>query len=382
MGRGIQMGKMNRKSIPYSLLRYLGVCYVVCAVGAFLLLAVSEYLEEWYNARISFYTELSAVKNSSDRLLRTIIHFGKFVIIPFWTVLCLWVTVRIFYGREMKEPIDALTNAADRILSDDLDFTVECRSENELGQLCVSFEEMKRNLYDSNYELWKSLEERKRLNSAFSHDLRTPITVLKGYSELLMKNEGKLSAERQSEILRKMSAQTERLERYTDKMTGLHKLEDIIPEQDSCSFGRLCGQLRETGKLLCDDIEFDININGAEDRELYIDTAIVMQVYENLLGNALRYTDNSVECSVSADEEMLNITVADNGSGFSEEALRKAWQPFYRDENEDEKEHFGLGLYICRLLCRKCGGDITVSNGESGGGRVTAVFSVKKSESR
>ena len=179
-----------------------------------------------------------------------------------------------------------------------------------------------------------------------------------------------------------MSVQIERLERYTEKMTGLHKLEDIIPEQESCSFGRLCGQLRETGKLLCGDISFVFNMIGAEDKEIYTDIGLVMQVYENILGNALRYTESSVDCTVSVNEKMLNITVEDNGSGFSEEALRKAWQPFYRDENEDEKEHFGLGLYICRLLCRKCGGDITVSNGENGGGRVNADFSVKKPESR
>ena len=382
MGRGIQMGKIKRKSIPSSLFRYLGACFVVCAVGAFLLLALSEYLESWYNARMTFYNSTSAAESAYDGRLYTLLHFVKFAIIPMWTVLCLWITVRVFYRREMKEPIDALTQAADRILSDDLDFTVECRSENELGQLCTSFEEMKRNLYDSNYELWKSLEERKRLNSAFSHDLRTPITVLKGYSELVKKNDGKFSTEKQGEIFRKMSVQIERLERYTEKMTGLHKLEDIIPEQESCSFGRLCGQLREAGKLLCGDISFVFNMIGAEDKEIYTDIGLVMQVYENILGNALRYTESSVDCTVSVNEKMLNITVEDNGSGFSEKALRKAWQPFYRDENEDEKEHFGLGLYICRLLCRKCGGDITVSNGGNGGGRVNADFSVKKPESR
>ena len=107
---------------------------------------------------------------------------------------------------------------SDRILSDDLDFKVESSCTNELGQLCVSFEEMRKNLYESNYELWKSLEERKRLNSAFAHDLRTPITVLKGYADLVKQFSGRLSPEKQAEILQKMSSQISRLEHYTEKM--------------------------------------------------------------------------------------------------------------------------------------------------------------------
>ena len=74
----------------------------------------------------------------------------------------------------------------------------------------------------------------------------------------------------------------------------------------------------------------------------------------------------------------MTIVVSDDGKGFSEEAIRKAWLPFYRAGNDNDKEHFGLGLYICKLLCRKNGGDITIENNENGGGRVTAGFSVRK----
>ena len=207
-----------------------------------------------------------------------------------WSVLCLWVTVKIFYHKEIKEPVDVLTQAAEKILSDDLDFKVKCHSNNELGMLCRSFEEMKKGLYDSNYELWKSLEERKRLNSAFSHDLRTPVTVLKGYTELAEKFGERLSPEKQADIIRKMSVQVGRLERYTEKMSGLHKLEDIIPEQECCSLGSICGQLRETCSLLCGETGFSFSADGPADMTVYTDTGLVMQVFENLLGNALRYT--------------------------------------------------------------------------------------------
>jgi len=134
-------------------------------------------------------------------LLYKFLFYGECVIIPLWSVLCLWVTVKLYFRKEIQEPVETLSKASEKILGDDLDFKVECSSDNELGKLCRSFEEMRKNLYDSNYRLWKSLEERKRLNSAFSHDLRTPITVLKGYTELMNQFDGQISHEKQAEMM-------------------------------------------------------------------------------------------------------------------------------------------------------------------------------------
>ena len=381
------MDKVKNKKLYPALLRYLVPCFIICGIGVLLLDLLTGYLMDWYmEIKQSEYAAAENLvvytKASDDLWIYKLMSFGRSAVIALWAVFCLWETVRIYYHREISEPIEILKSASNRILGDDLDFTVECRSGNELGQLCGSFETMRKNLYDSNYELWKSLEERKRLNSAFSHDLRTPITVLKGYAELADRFEGKLSAEKQTEILGKMSGQIKRLESYTDKMSSIHKLEDIIPEEKSFSFGDLCGQISETGRLVCGDIPYTFNCEGDSGKELFSDPELIMQVFENIISNAVRYTGDRICCSASSDDDTLKITVADNGRGFSDEALRKAWQPFYRDNNEDEKEHFGLGLYMCRLLCRKCGGDLSISNGENGGGEVTAVFSIKKTESR
>ena len=138
--------------------------------------------------------------------------------------------------------------------------------------------------------------------------------------------------------------------------------------------------LDETANLICGD-KFKINY-FSDEKTLFIDTELVMQVYENLVSNAVRYAENSVSVDVNIAENILKITVYDNGKGFSEEALKNAVQPFYRDENEPDKLHFGLGLYICKVICEKCGGMLTVENHENGG-KVTAEFICKKiSESR
>lgn len=99
----------------------------------------------------------------------------------------LFITVFMFYRLKLKEPLALLTKGASRIIENDLDFTIEAKSQDELGQLCIAFETMRRTLLNNNRELWQQTEERKRLNAAFSHDLRNPVTVLKGSAKLAKK---------------------------------------------------------------------------------------------------------------------------------------------------------------------------------------------------
>lgn len=370
------------KSLKYSLTRYLIPCFAACGIGTFLIKAILHFFLRWYDL-VYLQNRLSEFFLRSEKTFMYIfLSYAEYLFVPLWTVVCLWFTVRLFYNREIKEPVDVLTNASKEILSDNLDFKVECRSENEIGMLCVSFEEMRKNLYDSNYQLWKSLEEKKRLNSAFSHDLRTPITVLKGYSNLINQFSDSISTEKKTEIMSKMSGQIERLEHYTEKMSCLHKMEDIIPGIREFSYADLCRQIDENGTILCGNIKFEFSSAEYEEDILYTDEEIVIQVFMNLITNAVRYAENKIECSAEISDDMLKITVSDDGSGFSDTALRKAWQPFYREGDENDKEHFGLGLYICRLLCRKTGGDIFIENNEKHGGKVSAAFSVKNPENQ
>jgi len=243
--------------------------------------------------------------------------------------------------------------------------------------LCDAFEDMRMTLYENNKEMWKSLEERKRLNSAFSHDLRTPLTVLKGYVDFLQQYlpDGKVNEEKLMNVLSMMNGQIVRLEHYTQKMNTAQKLEDIIPDIQSVSAHSLSKDLIETGKLLCGDKAFDLSTSLDYDN-IYIDSELVMQVYENLISNAVRYAENRIDAAISVSGVMMKISVSDDGRGFTETALKNADKPFFRDQKESDI-HFGLGLYICRVLCEKHGGKLKISNHENGG-IVTAEFFCEK----
>lgn len=95
-----------------------------------------------------------------------------------------WVMFRRFYRLRLAEPLAVLTAATDKIAAQDLDFAVPAVSGREFGRLAEAFEHMRASLLAAQRRMWRTAEERKRLNAAFAHDLRTPLTVLKGTLEI------------------------------------------------------------------------------------------------------------------------------------------------------------------------------------------------------
>ena len=118
----------------------------------------------------------------------------------------------LYYHIKLKQPISTLRNGISRIRNHDLDFSMPVHSDDELGQLCTAFDTMREELLKSNQELWRQAEERKRLNAAFSHDLRNPITVLKGTIKLLRQG----TADEQA--IDRLESYTLRIEQYAEAM--------------------------------------------------------------------------------------------------------------------------------------------------------------------
>lgn len=127
----------------------------------------------------------------------------------------------LYYHIKLKQPISTLRNGISRIRNHDLDFSMPVHSDDELGQLCTAFDTMREELLKSNQELWRQAEERKRLNAAFSHDLRNPITVLKGTIKLLRQG----TADEQA--IDRLESYTLRIEQYAEAMSSIQRLEQM-----------------------------------------------------------------------------------------------------------------------------------------------------------
>lgn len=143
---------------------------------------------------------------------------------------------RRFYRRHIGGPLSVLEAAADRIARQDLDFQIGAVRGRELGRLGAAMEGMRSSLLATQRELWRTAEDRRRLNAAFAHDLRTPVTVLKGTLEMArMKADRAGSGEDVRKTLDTLSGQADRLESYAQLMSRVTKLEDREVMRSACA---------------------------------------------------------------------------------------------------------------------------------------------------
>lgn len=341
---------------------------------------------------------------------------------------------RRFYRRHIGGPLSVLEAAADRIARQDLDFQIGAVRGRELGRLGAAMEGMRSSLLATQRELWRTAEDRRRLNAAFAHDLRTPVTVLKGTLEMArMKASRAGSGEDVRKTLDTLSGQADRLESYAQLMSRVTKLEDREVMRSACAPSDVARVLerqaagyvatRGNGCKLLFSLGDGMRAAGAGDgsvavpdagsvagagdghvvvpdaeraaescpEPLSIDMQLVEEVLGNLLGNACDHARSKVAVSVdllqpeqgslaagARGDVRLELVVTDDGRGFTAEALHHGCDPFYSEAKS--AEHFGLGLNIARTLARLHGGAVELGNLEGGGACVTAMFAVDTNE--
>lgn len=218
----------------------------------------------------------------------------------------------------------------------------------------------------TNQELWRQAEERRRLNAAFAHDLRNPITVLKGTVKMLRQGQG------DDQALERMEIYTLRIEQYVEAMSSIQRLEQMPVCPKPVNIVLLRGELLETAKLLAPSLDVSVTMPDAAD--IVLDHGIFLTVAENLIGNAARYAREKLEIHVSLTHGGLSLSVSDDGAGFSDELLRNGPRPFGR--TGEDAVHFGMGLYSSQMLCVKHGGELLLKNQAEGGAVATAFFEV------
>ena len=300
----------------------------------------------------------------------------RMMVIPLAYILGTGCAAMLFYRNKLRTPLVTLNIASEKIADDDLNFSVAYGSKDEMGRLCTSFEKMRGALEKNSREMWRSMEERKRLNAAFSHDLRTPLTVLRGYTDFLAKHlaDDKLPKEKVLSTIHTMGNQIGRLESYVQNVNAIQSLEEIQPHSKEVALSDIMQAFRETADIAGGVKTVCFAPLQQAPEMIAIDFDLVLQVFENLISNAARYAENRIDIAISAEGPNLKVIVSDDGQGFSTELIKKAADPFYRAESNQDEQHFGLGLYICKIICEKHGGQLLWSNGCDEGAVITATF--------
>lgn len=280
-----------------------------------------------------------------------------------------------FYRRKLKVPLSVLADATKQIAGQNLDFELVYPCRDEMGELCRSFEDMRATLCENNKIMWNMLDERRLMQASVAHDLRNPIAIIEGYTEYLEKGfkSGEMSREKTIRIVQNLGAAAKRLEQYTESVRLLNQTEEAQLERKSVDARKLLEDISEDLSLLSEQKGISLQVTGhMPQEEIQVDSALLYRVLENILSNGLRYAKRKIQLAYTLEEQMLMITITDDGKGFSPEILNETGNKLFTTGKDG---HMGIGLSVSRLLCRKHGGKLELSN-TSGGACVKISLSV------
>ncbi|AYD41288.1 sensor histidine kinase [Clostridium fermenticellae] len=283
------------------------------------------------------------------------------------------IIIYYFSQRIIIKPLEQINHVADKISKGDVDKRVDINSNDEIGELAKSFNSMADSL--------EAVEKNRReFISNVSHEIRSPITSIKGFIGGIL--DGVISNDKQNYYLSITYEEIQRLTRLVNDLLDLSAIESgqfrlRIEEVDINEIIRLCVIKFETKikekKLNVDVFMEDDRLLVAADRDR------INQVVTNLVDNAIKYIGNGSNIKIisKAKGEKAFISVYDDGPNIAKEDLNHIWDRFYKvDKSRTSKISTGLGLPIVRCILTQLGEDIWVDNKEPQG--VMFTFTLRR----
>ncbi len=214
--------------------------------------------------------------------------------------------------------------------------------------------------------------------SNVSHEMKTPISVIKNYAELLQTGKG--TEEERKEYARNIEEAAARLSDLISNILRLNKLENqrIDPEIESYD---LCGQLEECilhYEELWDEKDLELEVDMEEKAVVQADRSLMEMVWNNLLSNAIKFTEpgGSVSIRQTTSADHVEVAVTDTGCGMSRENVRHIFDKFYQGDTSHSKEGNGLGLALVQRILTLMNGEISVISEEGKGSTFTVRLPV------
>lgn len=278
-------------------------------------------------------------------------------------------------SRRLTDSLTALTGAARAITAGDLEQRADAASEDEIGQLAADFNAMADRLCEMIGALENENAKREEFMAAFAHEMRTPMTSIIGYADLLRSQELRASA--RAEAANYIFTESRRLENLSNKLLDLIVLEKREIERKPCHMGRLVAQ---TGGLLDRTLrQSDISLRCRVDETVWpVEPDLFKTLLLNLLDNARKAMPDGGVIVLRAGKEGNDwkLTVRDTGVGIPAEELPRLTEAFYRVDKARARASggVGLGLRLCAEIVRVHGGTLTFESAEGMGTTVTVLL--------
>lgn len=283
-------------------------------------------------------------------------------------------------------PLNALKKATKQLQEGNLDYSLKDNiNDDEIGMLCADFEEMRVHLKEEIEVRIQYEQELKELISNISHDIKTPLTAIKGYSEGLLDGVAD-TPEKREKYLKTIFAKASDMSNLVDQLSFYTKIDtNTIPYHFekvlANDFFLDCAEdFRLELELMNFTVEYDSNLK--DDTQVLADREQLHRVLNNLISNAVKYRGDKengiIKITLSEEESYIRAEVEDNGQGISETALPSIFERFYRaDASRNSKQGgSGLGLAIAKKIIEEHGGTIWAESTLGVGTKM--IFTLKK----
>lgn len=291
-------------------------------------------------------------------------------------ILMMWVY------RSVVSPLGRLQVATKKIRDGNLDFSLEVESEDEVGQLCLDFEEMRIRLKESAEEKVQYDKENKELISNISHDLKTPITAIKGYVEGIMDGVAS-SPEKLDRYIRTIYNKANDMDKLIDELTFYSKIDtNKIPYTFSkinvAGYFRDC--IDEVGlEMEARNIELGYFNYVDEDVVVIADAEQMRRVINNIISNSVKYMDKKngiINIRIKDVGDFIQVEIEDNGKGIPAKDLPNIFDRFYRTDSSRNSSQggSGIGLSIVKKIIEDHGGRIWATSKEGIGTEIHFVL--------
>lgn len=360
---------------PIILIGVISVC--------FLIIFIMKYpVEELNITRASLLSPIVFARAFGDFFKN---HPDAVMYIFLWLFLCILlliisttITTRLM-TKSIEKPINDLARAADNIRKGNLDFEVMGSAYDEIDVLCSNFDIMRKELRRAEVRERNMKSERSMLLANISHDLKTPVTSIKGYIEGI-KDGVADTPEKQKRYLDTIYAKANVIDELVNNLSTFSKL-----ELSRLSF---CFENMDINKFLNDFFEdcrldFEKNnitlINRIPSYSAIVkaDREKIRRVFANLTDNAVKYRNKSssvLEITAAKRDGGIYITVSDNGIGIEEKELKNVFEGFYRVDSSRTVKGSGLGLGIVKQIAEKHGGKIWLKSEGLNKGTTAIVY--------
>lgn len=267
------------------------------------------------------------------------------------------------------KPIQNLRKAMEKVADGDFEVRLsETSTSKEIQEVYSGFNLMV-------HELAGTEMLQRDFTSNVSHEFKTPIAAIEGYSTLLQGGDN-LDGD-QLEYVEKILYNTKRLSGLVGNILLISKLENQNIETNRQSY-ILDEQIRESilgmeGAWLDKNIDFDIELESVN---YYGNEGLMRHVWDNLISNAIKFSPDGglVKITLTKHNNKITFVIEDNGPGIPDDAKKRVFDKFYQHDNSRKQEGHGLGLALVKRILHLSGGEIDVSDSDSGGCKFTVTL--------